>query len=190
MSELTAPIQLVVDVEKLLDQVGWKSYGYDSDGEPYDSTRPANLRAGLATEVARILAGHLRDEMKSVVREAVTEAARDQVAGIISEVITIGFRKTNAYGEPIGPEITVREMVVEQVKVQLERRVNNRGNKADTYDRDARTYIQYVAEEAAANALKGDLKAAADAAVAEVSNRVKTLVADQLGAQITKAVTR
>lgn len=190
MTEYTAPLQLVVDVEKLLDQVGWNDYERDIDGDPVQTTRPANLRNGLATEVARILAGHLLGDMRSVVRDAVTEEARAQVAPIIDEVMTTGFRKTNSYGEAVGEMITVRELVIEQVKHQLERKVTRNGNTATGYDRDARTYIQHVAHEAANAALNGELKAATTAAVDEVQAKVKDLVADQLGAQITRAVSR
>ncbi|MFD3426109.1 hypothetical protein [Nocardia fluminea] len=190
MTELTAPIQLVVDTEKLLDQIGWRTEGYDHEGDPYEHTAPANLRTDLATQVARILATDLREDMRAVVRETVTKVAGEQVAEVVNEVFAAGFRKTNTYGEPIGETITVREMVADQIRVQLERKVGEDGRKPDGYRGNSISYVEYIARTAAKEALRGELGIATTEAVDEVKNRVKALVADQLGAQIAKAVTR
>ncbi|WP_280245449.1 hypothetical protein [Nocardia abscessus] len=190
MTEFTAPVQLIVDTEKLLEQIGWRKTGYNAYGDDYEETGPVDLKRDLASEVAKILAPTLKDEMKTVVREVATEVAQERVNAIIDEALTAGFRKTNSYGEPIGQTITLREMIIEEVKGQLERKVSVDGRPADSYNRAAMTYVEFVARRAARNALDGELGAAADAAVEEVKSKVKAVVADDLGAKIARAVTR
>ena len=189
-TEFTAPVQIIVDTEKLLDQIGWRKTGYDYEGDAYEETGPADIRRDLATEVAKILARKLRDEMKAVVRDAVIEAARAQVADIITETMTAGFRKTNSYGEPQGAPITLREMVVNEVKGQLAMRVDEYGRKADRYSGSHLTFVEFHARSAAQAALKGELGEAVTAAVAEVKSGVQALVSKELSERIAKAVTR
>ncbi|MFI9507201.1 hypothetical protein [Nocardia sp. NPDC052566] len=189
MKEFTAPVQIVVDTDKLLDQIGWRSRGYDSDGDPCEETGPAELRRDLATEVAKILALKLREEMKSVVRKVIAEIARDRAATIVDDVLTAGFRKTNSYGEPVGDPVTLRELVVAEVSNQLTRQVDESGRTPDGYGRTRMSYVQYVARTAAAEALRGELGAAAAAAVDEVKAGVTAMVAEELGKKIVRAVT-
>src|SRR5690606_37843353 len=176
--------------EKLLGQIGWRTYGYDYDGEPTETVEPADLHRDLAFQVARILAPELREEMRQVVREVATEVALEKVVTVIDEVMEAGFRKTNHYGEPTGEPITLREMVVAEVKGQLERPVDRSGHKADRYSRESLTYVQFVASKAAQDALKGELGEAVTEAVGEVKGRVRSIVADELAAKVTKELTR
>jgi len=190
MTDLVAPVQIVVDTEKLLQQIGWSHFGYDSDGDPTEDISPVDLHRDLAFQVARILAPQLEKEMRSVVRDVVAEVARDRVAVVIDEVFAAGFRKTNGYGEPIGEPVTLRQMVIGEVEGQLARKVTANGNSARGYDSGAMSYAEYVAANAAKEALRGELGAAVTAAVDEVKGRVTGLVAEELGAKIAKAVTR
>ncbi len=187
--ELTAPpIQLVVNTDALLAQIGWTTTHIDYDGDPYTTTETVDMKRDLASMVAQILADRLHREMIPVVRDAVKEAAQERVAAIVADAMAQGFRKTNTYGEPTGEPITMREMVIGEVKGQMERRVTRNGNAAERYDSGALPYVQYVAAKAAQEALNGELKAAATAAVDEVKGSVKALVAEELGAKIAKIV--
>lgn len=188
-TEFTAPVQIVVDTERLLDQIGWRKTHYDEDG-PYEQTGAADMRHDLATEVAKILAPTLSKEMRAAVREVVTEAATAQVGKFIDEVFAAGFRKTNAFGEPVGEPVTLRELVIAGINDQLQRQVNGRGGTPDSYDRDRMPYIEYVARKAATEALNGELGQAVTAAVAEVKAGVTNLVSAELAEKITRAVTR
>ena len=190
-TEYTAPVQIVVDPEKFLDQIQWRKQVPDYyDGGSYERTGEFDPQRDLASHVAVILARQLRKEMTDVVRDTVKEVAQEQVAGIIADLMAEGFQMTNTFGEPSGERVTMRELVVGEVKGQLERRVNRNGHKAETYDRDALPYVQYVAANAAREALNGELNEATKTAVAEVKAKVTNLVAEQLGAQIARAVTR
>lgn len=191
MPEYTAPVQIVVNTEEFLEQIGWhKNGGYDSEGDYYEESGKLDLRGDLAGLVARHLATDLRKEMTPIVRDMVTEVARDRVAAVIDDVFAAGFRKTNRYGEPVGETITLREMVIEQVQGQLERRVDERGNTPDGYGRGSMPFTEYMARKAANEALRGELGEAATAAVEEVKAKVKAVVAEDLGAKIARAVAR
>lgn len=189
-TEFTAPVQIIVDTEQLLDQIGWRKTSYDYEVGAYEETGPADIRRDLATEVAKILARKLRDEMKAVVRDVVAEVARAQVADIITETMATGFRKTNGYGEAVGEPITLREMVVNEVKGQLEMRVDEYGRKSDRYSGSHLTFVEFHARSAAQAALKGELGEAVTAAVAEIKGGVQDLVSKELAERIAKAATR
>lgn len=191
MSEnLYAPVQIVVDTEKLLDRIGWRDVEYSYDGEPEEVGGTVDLRRDLAGEVARQLAARLEDEMRSVVRDTVKEVAGQKVSEIVDDVVNGEVSRTNQWGEKVGEPITLRALLVDQVKEQLTRKVNYRGEPVSGYDRDGRTYLAWVAGNAAQEALRGELADATKAAVDEVKAKVTGLVAEQLGAQIAKAVTR
>lgn len=189
MTNYTAPVQIVVDTEKLLDQIGWHDYGYDRDGEPYEEGGPIDLRNNLAAMVAQELARTLRNDMEKAVRAKVEEVAAARAAVIVNEVIDGDIRQTNSFGEPVGEPTTLRALVVEQVKAQLAAKVGRDGRPSG-YGRDGKTVVEWAAENAARDALRGELANAAAGAVGEVKARVQAIVADELGAQIAKAVTR
>jgi hypothetical protein len=189
MTELYAPVQVVVDTDKLLDQIGWRETDYNYEGEEYEQTGPANLRKGLAAEVAKVLAPQLRSEMVEVVREVANEVAHERVAAVVDEVMAGEIRKTNSWGEPTGEPVTLREILVAEVKTALERKVDTHGRPAG-YSRDGMPYVDYVARTAAAEAIKGELAPAVKDAVAEVKSKVTSIVSEHLAAQITREVVR
>lgn len=187
---LYAPVQIVVDTEKLLNQIGWRDVKYGHDGELEEVGGTLNLRDSLAQEVARQLAARLEDEMRGVVRDTVKQVAAEKVAEIVDDVIHGEVSRTNQWGEKVGEPITLRALLVDQVKKQLTVKVDRRGTPTGGYDRDGQTYLNYVAGEAARDALRGELAEATKAAVADVKAKVTGIVAEELGAQIAKAVTR
>lgn len=185
MADLTAAIQVNIDPKALLAELHWNESGYDDEGEVWQDTRPFNL----AREVAKSIARELRDDMRKDVRDIVVETARAQVADIITETMAAGFRKTNSYGEPTGEPITLREMVVDQVKGELVRLVDGYGRPADRYNGGNLTFIEYHSRKAATEALKGEVGTAVADAVAEIKTGVKSLVTESMAAKVHKAIT-
>lgn len=188
--DLSVPVQIVVDEKKLLDEIGWTDYHQDRDGDFHAEGGKFDVRGNLAGLVADRLAKFMEDEMRAVVREIITDEAKTRVAFIVGGVISDGIRKTNAYGEPTGETTTLRELIVEQAQKQLTRKVNSRGETDRYAGNGSIPYVQYVAQEAARAALKGELADATKAAVDQVKAKVTGLVAEELGAKIAQAVTR
>lgn len=187
---LTAPVQIVVDEKKLLTEIGWTDYYQDRDGEYHEEGGKFDVRGNLAGLVAERLAKAMDDEMRAVVRETVAERATTRVAEIIDEVITGEIHQTNTWGERTGKTTTLREMIADQIKDQLTRKVNSRGETERYASNGSIPYVQYVAQEAARAAIKGELSEAAQEAVEQVKAKVTGLVAEELGTKIVQAVSR
>lgn len=187
---LIAPVQIVVDTDKLLDQLGWCDVEQDYDGEPVEVGGKYDLRSNLAGLVADRLADRLRDQMVDVVREILREKVTEHVGAIVEETIAAPIRKTNRYGEQSGESVTLREMVVDEAKAAMTRTYDRHGKPTGPYNRDGLTLVEQVANKAATEALRGELAEATTEAVAEVKAKVTGLVADELSARIARAVTR
>lgn len=181
-------VQLVVDSEKLLELVGWSETGYSHDGEPTMEGGPVNIKRDLAVLVAQQLAARVDGEMKSVIREAVSDVAREKVDTIIDEVIHGEIRKTNSFGEPTGAAFTLRELIIASATEQLNRKVTDRGETSRYGNDKTMPYIAYVARKEAAGAIDRELKDAVAEAVSEVKTVVKASVSTELAERIVKAV--
>lgn len=179
--QIATPVTITVDLDALV-----KSHGYG----PRPDTDEAYGGDGLAPLVARMVADRLAPDMKKAVTDLVKEAALDQVHDIIGEVMAGQIQLTNSYGEPIGKFSTLREQIVASVTEQLNAKVNSRGGRAPSYERDAIPYMRWLAKDAADKALKGELDKAVKAAVNEVKQSVADLVTAELGARIAKTVIR
>lgn len=181
-ADIYTPVTITIDVNAMLRQQGWA--GVDQTGE--EDWEPVGK---LAEVVAQAIARQLAPQLKKDVSEAVKESAKTKVDAIIDEVINGEIQLTNSYGERTGGTLTLREQIVKSIKEELSRKVDNQG-RTPSYNRDGVSYVRYVADSAAKQAINNELKDAIAEAIVEVKARVKAVVAEELGAKIATAVTR
>lgn len=186
-TNLSAPVEIVVDTEKLLEQIGWREAYQLSDGDYAEEGGSLDLKKDLASQVAFILAQRIESEMKALVRQVIEDLAKAKVQAVIDDVIAGDLQKTNRYGEPTGEKTTLRAMIVDQVKAELTRKVNSRGESA-TYGDNTTPYVEYFARKAARDAIAKELRATVDEAIAGVKSVVRDTVSAELAERIMKAV--
>lgn len=178
-----APVTITVDLDDVIKN-GFEWRDYDIDGEPIGG------RTGFVGMVASLVANKLAGDMQSAVRDIVAASAKEKVDDIIDDVVYGKIGLTNGFGEPTGKTTTLRELLVDNVKTELARKVTRNGSVAAPYDRDAQTYINYVARTAAAQAIHGELDAAIKEAVTEVKSGVTALVSEEVSKRIVREVVR
>lgn len=145
---------------------------------------------GLLEMVAHILANQLKDDVRKGVVAAVNDEIRQQVGIIVHETIEGGVPMTNMFGEATGKSTTMRERIIAEAEKALKSKVSRNGSYDRYNDRDSVTLVQYVAQQVAQDALKSELKQAADEAVAQVKAVTTKLISDEIGAKVSEAVTR
>lgn len=179
-----APVTVTVDLDALVKASGYVAGGYNHDAEEYEPG------GGLIEMVANLLATKLKADVRKEVVAAVEAEVRSQVRDIVAEVIDGTVKVTNAFGEATGGTMTLRERIVKEAKDALNVRVDRNGGFDRYAGRDSMTLVHYIAKQTANEAIKGELKAAADEAVAEVKQGVRDIVSAQISDRIASAVTQ
>ncbi len=111
-------------------------------------------------------------------RDKVTEIRDDEIrkvlAPLIADAVSRPFKVTNTYGEPVGKETTLSELITEEARKQLN------SSTGDSYSRDRRSIVQQMIA-------KEVQQAFAEVVAAEVK-KARELVADEIGQQVAAAV--
>jgi hypothetical protein len=160
----------------------------DNDGD-YVGTGPTTLEDVVLGMVADKLAHRaardaesgypsLRDRVKAIRDEAI----RAKVEPAIEEALTAPIRRTNTYGEPVGEETTLRDVIADQVTKQL--KVTNARSGFDDS-----TLTKFIREEVQ-KALKADLKKELDRAKAAVLSEVQSAGAEVIADTLKRAAGR
>ena len=179
-----APVTVSVDLDALVKASGYVAGGYNHDTEEYEPG------GGLVEMVANLIATKLKADIRKEVVAAVNDQVQAQVGAIVTEVIEGTIKVTNAFGEPTGGPMTLRERIIKEARDVLDRRVNENGSYDRYSGRDSMTLVNYIAKKAAKEAITGELKTAADQAVAEVKQGIRDLVGAQITDRIAAAVTQ
>lgn len=173
---MTDPIDLTIrlDIDKVLAPT---HRGYDEDGEPYGA-EPRTLEEvvlDLATEhlIAKLDADTKRG-LAERVRQIRDEVIRAAVEPIVTEALAGPIQQTNTYGEPIGKETTLREIIVAtaQKALVLQPPGNRRG-----YDLPAATKVMV---EEVDRAVQAEVKAIVAAVKAETADAIRVAAADAI----------
>ena len=108
------------------------------------------------------------------ISEIRAEVIREALAPIIAEAIDQGIQKTNTFGEPTGPVVTLRELIIAEVKKVMTEPI-------DRYSRDKGSYVQSLVRAEVQGAIAKEMAAAMAAekerAVAAVRAKGAELIA-------------
>lgn len=154
-------IDLATEIGRVVDEEG------DVVGQ---STLAGAVVQKLAAEASR----QYRHELAQRVRDIRDEEIRLAIAPEIAEALNEPFRRTNAYGEPKGDPVTMREYIVEVVHQWMNER-------ADSYRSEKGTNIQAL--------VRAQVEAAFKAEIAEAVKAAREAVVSQIGGSITTVVT-
>lgn len=166
-----------------LDQYLVRHTGYDADGEP--TSEPQTIETVILDRAAELVAQQAvnaekqgYDSLRTRVGRITNEQILSRVVPLVDEAMATPFRRTNSYGEPTGPETTLRDEVVRVAQEYLTK-------PGDAYNRDKGTAVQQFIAGEVKKAIDAELKEALTAAKAEVAAAVKSHAATMLQKTIT-----
>lgn len=166
-------------VEVKLDLV-WPELRGDEDGGPLSiadtivEAAARQLLEGIDKDVKR----GLRDRVSAVRNEVIREAVKP----VIDEALQEPLQRTNSFGEPVGQETTLRELIIEETRKQWQQANNNSGGV-----RRRETYIEKVVREEIEKTFAAELKVTIDEAKAGVLEAVRAKGAQVLAETIQRA---
>jgi hypothetical protein len=142
----------------------------------------------IENKVVAELTGRLKEQVATVVRETVVSLADAEFKKIakseLEKVLTKGFKKTNEYGEPIGSETSIREMLLAQFKEYISEPVDSEGRR-ESYSRNGSlTRSQYIINKMAhgplMDAVQETVKKIGEEAKKQIQASVSKYIAEQL----------
>lgn len=150
-------------------------YGYDEDG--YAEKRGHGTIADLVAEkiVAKAAADDTRyTPLLTHIREVRKELIRELLRPEIEQALSEPFSKTNGYGERVGQPVTLRTLIIEEVRKTMTEPV-------DSYNRDKGSFVDQLVRTEVRNAFAAE--------VADAVKQARTAIADEIGKQVASAVT-
>lgn len=109
----------------------------------------------------------LTRQVQEIRKEVIREAVRPQV----EEALNKPFRRSNIYGEPAGEPVTLRELIVDEVRRVLK-------DPADKYNRDRGTVLEAAVHKEVEAAFASEIREAVKQTREQVSDRIGQIVAD------------
>jgi hypothetical protein len=183
VSENTETIPAVLDVtlsvpmDALLAAYTERIPAWSGDPDEYDGPPPA-VRDAIGERVAQIIAVQIMDaDVRRDIRKAITAQVEATVAAAVGEAVTGEIRKTNEWGESVGPVTTMRELIIKEAKDYLSK-------PNDRYDSKKGTRAHELIRAEVDKAIKADLDDALKAARAEVTQMLKAKAAEAIAATV------
>jgi len=169
-------MNITVNVDEIsLDTVVADIVRYDSeDGEYRDGER--TVADIVAEQITALLVkddrwNSLRDRVLQIRKEVIREA----LLPVIEQAMGGAFQKTNTFGEPVGPEITMRQVIADEAKKMMTQ-------PADSYNRDKGTVLQQMVRKEVEAALGAEIRDAVKQAREQVSGEIGSMVASAVQA--------
>lgn len=145
--------------------------GYDEDDYPH-GRRDITVADVVAEEiVARLVRDGSWPSVREQMLEVRREMLREALMPVVEEAMTSAFQKTNSYGEPTGAKVTMREVIVDEVKRMMTQ-------PADSYSRDKGTVLQVMVRKEVEAALGAEVRDAVKKAREQVSAEIGQMVAN------------
>lgn len=172
-------MNITIQVDEIsLDTVVGQTVGFDEDGDAY-TTGEATVASMVATQIVdRLVKDERYNRLRDEVLKIRTEEIRAAIRPAIDEAIAKPIRKTNHYGEAVGGETTLSELVIEET-----RKVIN--EPLDRYGSNKGTFLTKAIADAVRKAFAEEVADAVKAAREQVATELGT----QFGEQISAAVT-
>ena len=164
-------MNITVNVDKVtLDTAVAEIVRYDSEGDEY----AAGERTVADIVAEKITALLVKDERWLPLRERVLEIRKDVIREVllpvVEEAVTGTFQKTNSYGEPVGPQITMRQVIAEEAQKMMTQ-------PADSYNREKGTVLQVMVRQEVQAALGNEIRDAVKQAREQVATEIGQMVA-------------
>lgn len=159
---MTAPMKVTVELD--LDNA--MGYEYDEDGEVVG-------RRDLAGTIVELASGQLLRSIDKGTRRVLTDRVaaitdqmiREQVSPLVAAALIRTTKRTNSFGEPIGDEQTLSDLIAAEAQKQLTQSTGD-------YNRRQTLVQKYIADEVTVK-IRHELDEAMRAAKAQVADAVK-----------------
>jgi hypothetical protein len=156
-------------------------------GDPDESPSPTGtIQEAIVAEVAQQVRIEIGDverlaiaEVHKEIRETRLDVIRDRLDEEIATALAEPIRKTNIYGEPTGPETTLKQLVIEEVRDYLEEKVGDRYSSSNRVTR-AQQFIQEEVDKVVTRELRAEMAKAKEAAVEVVRGAVTDVVEKEM----------
>lgn len=173
----------------------------DEDNDAPESTVDPTVSDGIKVEIgasaldsmARAVITHLVDRFASQIQrtvekrinEAIAKAIDDKINTVIGEradaiirdTLDKPRRKTNAWGQPTGPEVSFGEIIPEIASSYLDERVNSKGVREDYQNDKSPRRVDWII----ATLVREQVDKAAKDAAGAVTEQARKIVQQQVG---------
>lgn len=138
----------------------------------------AAATAGVRQELSARLDKVIQNEIADIVSEKLQEVVGKLAEETILAYLTKPRPRTNAYGEPVsGTPMTIADQIPAKVESWMAEKLNSRGERADHYDKNGMTRLEYLLNKQ----VRDELAVATQAAATKVSEEAKKVVAAHVG---------
>lgn len=120
-------------------------------------------------------------DMRGEITKAISAEVQKIVGPAVAAALDEGVQRTDTYGSPVGPKLTLREVIVDEAQKVLAKKIEVRDNYARS-----ESVIEQVVRSEVQRTLVDELKAEIKAE----SERVKKVVREQAAAIVTESVQR
>lgn len=141
-------------------------FHYDLDGDPIGRK---TLEDAVVEAAAARLAQTMRTDITKVINKAVTEQVQDLVRSRVEEVMAQPIRRTTAWGESEGPEVSIRELIWET----LERFLTAAPRRDSSFDRNPKGNLADLIEAEVKSVMTKEMQEAVRNAKAEVHKKIE-----------------
>lgn len=124
----------------------------------------------------------LRERVDMIRNEEIREALRPS----IEKALEAPLRRTTNYGEPTGPETTLREIIVDEVRSELSK---SKASNDSRYGGTGRSLIGDIVHAEVERQLAGDLRKAVEDAKTDLVATVRAKGAEVITETIKRAIT-
>lgn len=165
-------IEIDITTEAIVEQIANKLMGYaaeeyDDDGEPIEGS---NHRTRLDQRIADVIT----KRVQRAVDEQVTKVTEEHVKAAVAAVLAEGWQKTDGYGSPSGPKMTIKDRVGETLtKLQ-----------GDSYHSNRKNLVDAIIEQAVATALKTEF----DKVIADARDKFKAQIDSVVSAKLNETL--
>lgn len=175
-------MEIKVSVENI-DLGDYIDSHYDEDGDRIPGGTLADAIARqLVDKFSRSDLYHgFRDRVQAVRDEQI----RAQLAPAIAEALANPIRRTNSYGEKVGEDTTLREVIVDEARKWLNTKADDRYGRSSS-ETNLQKMIRDAVQEAFANEIADAVKAAREAVPAQLGTTVSEMVADTVRQALAK----
>lgn len=143
---------------------------WDEEGDQYAKGEQTVADLVAAQIVAKLVGDRSWPSLREQLLEVRKDVLREALTPVIEEAMTSVFQKTNGYGEPAGPKVTMREVIADEVKRLMTQ-------PADSYNRDRGTVLEVTVRKEVESALGAEIRNAVKQAREQVSAEIGQMVA-------------
>lgn len=153
------------------------------DGDGGYDREPQTLGQAVAEDIADRL---VKDDRYARLRDEVLQLRKEEVhkliAPIVAAAITQPIQRTNTYGQPAGPAVSMTELIIQETREYL--------GKVDTYRRDEGTVVQKLVREAVSKTIRTELASVIAEEKAKVVAAVRAKAAELIADAVKEGIGR